>query len=187
MSACVKTSCRVAALLCLLAGSGLTSELCAQRAFELGLDAGVQLRGNGSDLTSVSYELPVSAVRAGLYVSPHVSLEAAVSATRVELDTFGSPTATAVEVLFAGLYHFGTDRTERRFHLLVGVPFRRTSASEGDSSISDTELGIVVAGIGVTLPVADRLGVRLQVRGIGWEGSSTRLSFLAGFSYLGGG
>ena len=159
----------------------------AQRPIELGVDAGVRLSGNGSDIGLVAWELPVSAIRIGLHVSQRFSIESSLSASRLDRDTFGSPTVTAVELLAMGLYHFGSDRASRRFHLMLGIPVRRSSASDGAVSISDTELGLVVGGVGLTLPLADHLAMRAQARALGWEDSTTRFSFLVGFSYLGGG
>jgi hypothetical protein len=82
-----------------------------------------------------------------------------------------------------GLYHFGQEIEEVRFHVLAGLPFRYRSASGGGAALSDSELGIAV-GAGVTLPLAEEWAMRLQSRAIGWSGSTTQLSFLAGLSLL---
>jgi len=159
----------------------------AQQAIELGVDAGVQLAGNGTDLEQTSWQLPVSAVRIAAHTGDHLSFEGAVSVNRTSFDDFDQTTVTAFELLSMALYHFGSDRSRRRVHLLLGVPIRYASASNSSGSYSDTEFGLIVGGIGLTLPVADHLGLRFQARGIGWEGSTTRLSFLVGFSYLSAG
>ena len=159
----------------------------AQTPIELGVDAGLELIGNGTDLTYTSWDLPVGAVRVGLHVGEHVSIESSLSAGRLEGDGPNATTVSTVELILSGLYHFGSDRSGRRFHVLLGIPVRRNSFSQGSFSDSSSEFGIVAAGVGLTMPVADHLAVRFQTRGIGWEGSTTRLSFLVGFSYLGGG
>jgi hypothetical protein len=117
-------------------------------------------------------------------VGEHVSLEAALGASRIELlDSFGEPTATDFELGVSGLYHFGTDRRARRVHLLLGIPFRYTRVTDDTGTISDSEYGIL-GGVGATLPVRGPLALRLQAQGIGWRHSTTRLSFLVGISTL---
>lgn len=168
----------------MLANAVWVSATAAQTALEIGVDAGLQIDGNGTDANVRTWGIPIRSVRAGLHVGAHTSLEAALGASRVELlNSIGEPTATNFEFGVSGLYHFGTDRSARRLHLLLGVPFRYGRVGDDTGTVSDSEYGIL-GGVGMTIPVRGALALRLQAQGIGWRHSTTRLSFLVGISTI---
>ena len=172
---------RVAVLLLLAFAFG-TAAVSAQAPYEIGLDAGLELEGNGTDLDVVRVSLPFASVRAARHVSTRVSVEVDASFSHVSFpDRVSSPSATRFGSSVAVLYHFGDDRSRPRLHAALGVPFQYVRATEGELTLSDSEVGLLAA-LGATIPASDRLAIRLQTRGIGWKGSRTSLSFLVGLS-----
>jgi hypothetical protein len=166
----------------LLFGLSAAGRSQAQAPIEVGVDAGLQIDGNGSDAELRTWSLPVAALRVGLHTSERLAWEVTLGASRVEiLDAPDSPVATDLDVGIQGLYHFGSNRESRRFHVLFGVPFRRTSIGDDTGTVSDSEYGIA-GGVGLTLPLSSVAALRVQTRGIAWRHTTTRLSFLVGLS-----
>ena len=156
----------------------------AQAPWEMGMDAGLELQGNGTDLDVVTVSLPFASLRAARHVSARVSVEADASFSHVSFpDRLSSPSATNLRASMAVLYHFGDDRARPRLYGSLGIPFQYVRASEGGQTLSDSEVGLLAA-LGATIPAGDRFALRTQARGIGWKGSRTSLSFLVGFSFF---
>ena len=162
-----------------LAAGGLS----AQGQVEVGFDGGVVIDGDGTDAEALTIALPLESIRMGFHLGRSFSLEMSLGGSRVKVLDAPSTTRTSLGFGVSGLYHFGPDIDQVRFHVLAGVPWRYRSVSDDSDSLSDSEFG-VSAGVGLTLPFAEAWAMRLQSRAVGWSGSETQLAFLIGLSLL---
>lgn len=155
--------------------------LVAQGQIEVGFDGGVLIDGDGTDAEVLTIAFPLQSIRMGLHLWRRFSLEMLLGGSRTKVLEDPSATLTDLSATVAGLYHFGDDAEQVRFHLLGGLPFRYRSVSDPGEDFSDSDVGIAF-GAGVTLPFAAEWAMRLQTRATGWSGSSTQLAFLLGLS-----
>jgi hypothetical protein len=128
----------------------LPASVAAQgRPVEFGIDAGGSFDVSGSNTVVVG--LPVQDFRAGVFVSDVVSIEPRVAFNFIDQD--GS-NLTAIDAQLGPVFHFSPDRSRPQGYVR---PFG------GVSYITDA--GAVVSlggGLGVKLPVGERLAVRVE-------------------------
>lgn len=161
----------------------LPHALAAQGQVEVGFDGGVAIDGDGTDAEVLTVGFPIQSMRLGLHFGQRLSFETSVGFSRVDILEDDQRALTSFDMAAYGLYHFGPDIEEVRFHVLGGIPLRYRAVPSGGESASDTEVGVLL-GAGFTLPFAEAWAMRLQTKGIGWSGSGTQLSFLLGLSLL---
>jgi hypothetical protein len=128
-----------------------------QGTWELGVDGGFVFTspdGDGAD-SMFDVSLPFQLIRAGVFVTPQISIEPTVAFNR--LDFGGDETLTQLSLLATGLYHLSTDRTRAQYYLQAGGGVDYVSFS-GDESASQW---LAAAGGGVKLPIMDQVSVRL--------------------------
>lgn len=148
-----------AAALALLAAAPALAQ--SPRPVELGMDALLAVTLDDPRITTLT--LPVGVVRAGFFASDRVSIEPALNLDYTGVEDQGSSTALALDVGL--LLHFSPDRTRRQGYLrpYVGVTHISVdydaSGQVGDASFTQYGAG---AGLGMKLPVRDRLAVRLE-------------------------
>ena len=123
------------------------------RPVELGLDGGLSISFNGG--TATSFTLPFQSVRAGFFLSDNVSLEPAASLNYLKLENVDA--IATVGLSFAALVHFNPDRSRAQPYFRPQAGF--TLLTAGGESASQLHVG---GGIGVKLPVANQLAVRLE-------------------------
>jgi hypothetical protein len=157
--------------------------LAAQGQVEVGFDGGVAIDGDGTDAEVLTVAFPLQSMRMGLHLGRRFSFEISAGFSRLDILDDDQNALTSFDLATYGLYHFGDDIGDVRFHLLGGLPLRYRSAPAGGGSVSDTDVGVLL-GAGFTLPFADAWAMRLQAKGIGWSGSETQLAFLIGLSLL---
>ena len=167
-------------VMALVAMTSTTSPMLGQTPVEMGVDAGLTLGGNGTDIDIVTVAIPVTSFRVGLHPATHWSLETAVGLTTISAN---STDVTALSMSLVGLYHFGADPTRTRFHLLAGIPFQYAHLGSQSTSDSEAEFG-VTGGAGLTVPVIPQLAVRLQARYQAMFNTRTELSVLVGLSFF---
>jgi len=142
-------------VLAMLIGSlCLTAPALAQgRPVELGLDAGVSF--SLSDPTVTTVNVPVQDLRAGFFVSDRVSVEPRVALSYVKVEN--SDALTTATAALGALVHFSGDRNRSQpyFRPFGGLTF----VDVGGGSETQFNLG---GGIGVKLPVAERMAARLE-------------------------
>ena len=176
------TSTSILLALCLLAASP-PDGLSAQGQVEVGFDGGVAIDGDGTDAEVLTVAFPLQSMRLGLHFGRRFSFETSVGFSRLDVLEDDEGALTSFDLAAYGLYHFGDDIEQVRFHVLGGLPFRYRAFPSGGDRVSDTEIGLLV-GAGFTLPFAQAWAMRLQTKAIGWSGSGTQLSFLMGLSLL---
>jgi hypothetical protein len=139
-------------------------EAASRKPIELGFDAALT-RESSDQAKQTSLTVPVPRIRVGFFLTDAVSLEPSVR-FQYSRSTFEDP-FTGNDVTSSGksydadlglLYHFSTDRTRSQIYVRPFVGIRGFSG-EGDSD-SQTSFG---GGLGLKLPAADRLGLRLEV------------------------
>jgi opacity protein-like surface antigen len=147
-------------MLAVLAGGMLTSDALAQSgAIEIGFDTGLTLRLN-SDKNGFEYEnqtainIPLQSVRVGFFVSDQLSIEPAIGFSYLDVGD------TSITQLGAGAnlqYHFTADATRTRFYIGAGGGLNLLDI--GDEQETQFGLG---AGLGVKLPIASRMAIRIE-------------------------
>ena len=122
---------------------------------ELGFDGG--LRISFDDVTETAIAVPFQSIRAGFLVSDNVSLEPALSFYYLKVEDSDALATLGLSV--AGLYSFSPDRSKPQpfFRPQAGLTF----VSIGGESASQFNVG---SGLGVRIPVANQLAVRLEAR-----------------------
>jgi hypothetical protein len=147
----------------------------AQMALEIGMDAGVNVGANGTDVDVTTVSAPVQALRVGVHILKRLSLESSTSFNLTSVQN--GPDLTRFRTDLTGLFHLGVDRTRLRPYLKGGLSYRLVDFGE----FSDGEFGIVGA-LGVTVPVIRQVALRFQ-GGVDAQ-FSTRNDFtgLVGFS-----
>jgi hypothetical protein len=139
-------------LLAIAASVALTlpASVAAQgRPVEFGIDAGGSFDVSGSNTVAIG--LPVQDFRAGIFVSDAVSIEPRVAFAFIDQD--GS-NLTAIDAQLGPVLHFSPDR---------GRPQGYVRPFGGVSYITDAGAVVSLGGaLGVKLPVAERLAVRVE-------------------------
>lgn len=168
----------VVALVALSLGGAATAA--AQRPIELGVDAGVQFDLEDPKTTVIG--IPVQNLRVGFFLSDKLSLEPAVAFNWIKAsgeDAFSTLSADA-----SLLYHFSADTERSQLYARPFVGLSRVGG--GGESVSQLQAG---AGLGVKLPMATRMALRLEgnIRH-GFESddiaSGTALGMAIGFSFF---
>jgi hypothetical protein len=152
---------------------------------ELGIDASV-VRNTATGTTVV--DIPVGLLRIGVFVSASVSIEPTVAVRYERLDG-ASLRSIAMEA--SVLYHFGANLAKPRvfFRPSAGIRSSRSVASASDEFSSFTESltdFVVGAGVGIKVPVNNRLSIRSELfarQGLGGESQSS-VGLFAGLSYF---
>ena len=138
-------------LLAIAASVALTPPASAAqgRPVELGIDAGGSFDVSGSNTVAIG--LPVQDFRAGIFVSDAVSIEPRVAFAFIDQD--GS-NLTAIDAQLGPVLHFSPGR---------GRPQGYVRPFGGVSYITDAGAVVSLGGaLGVKLPVAERLAVRVE-------------------------
>ena len=153
------------------------SALTAQsRPIELGTDLGVSFDfGGSSTLTTVS--IPTSTLRVGFWMTDRVSIEPNVGFTWLHVS---GESLTTIDAALALLYHFNADASRARPYITV---FPGLTHFNSDGSTTQFYAG---AGLGVLLPMQERLALRLEGRythlfsgdgGASSDGAAARVGF----------
>lgn len=141
----------VVALAVLSVGGAATAA--AQRPIELGVDAGVMFDLDDPKTTALS--IPVQGIRAGFFMSDKLSIEPAVAFNWIKAS---GEDAFSTLALDAGvLYHLSADASRSQLYVrpVAGV----TRFGGGGESTSQFNVG---GGIGVKLPMSERMKLRLE-------------------------
>lgn len=125
----------------------------AQRPIELGMDAGVMI--NLDDPKTTAFSLPIQGFRAGFFLSDRISLEPAIAFNWIKAS---GEDAFSTLALDAGLL-FHLTPTAGRSQVYLRPVGGLSRFSGGDESASQFNIG---GGLGVKLPLADRLKLRLE-------------------------
>ena len=142
------------------AAIGLPSQLDAQSgSVEIGFDTGLSLTMPSDtdfrDYDNVtSIDVPRQSIRVGFFVSDQLSIEPAVGFSWLDA---GGESLTQLALAGRVLYHFSPDPTRPRFYLGGGAGLNLIDLAEQQ----ETQFG-VGGGLGVKLPVADRMAIRLE-------------------------
>ncbi len=116
----------------------------------------------------------------GFAVTPNLSLEPSASLDLVSAD--GSR-FTSYTLGVGALYHFSTDRTRLQPYVRPFIEyFHSSTTTSSGATVSAGGSTIYGAGLGVKLPVNDRLAWRLEGAVDGNSSIKGRLKLLAGFS-----
>ena len=147
-------------MLAALAGALFTSEADAQSgSVEIGFDTGLTLY-IPSDTDFFDYEnqtsidVPQQSIRLGFFVSDQLSIEPAVG---FSYQDFGDLSVTQLGLAGRLLYHFSADPTRPRFYVGGGAGFNLIDVEDEQ----ETQFG-VGGGLGVKLPIADRMAIRVE-------------------------
>lgn len=142
----------IAVVLCSTAATVATASA-QSRGVELGIDGGFSYKVN--DPTVFQIDIPISRFRVGFMVSDHVSVEPAIEFDMIKVE--GEDAVTALGAQLGLLYHFSADATTSQafFHPFAGISW----VDFGAGSASQFHAG---GGLGVKLPVASQLAVRLE-------------------------
>ena len=138
----------------------------APRPIELGIDAAIRYR-TADDANLTSLEIPIPSFRVGFLLSDQLSLEpfGRIGWQRVSIEDplpgqDDSDSFTTYDLGIGALFHFAPDRTRTQPYLRPFVGISGFSGGGGDDdSASQLSFG---AGIGLKMPVADRLGWRIE-------------------------
>ncbi len=148
-------------LLCLLGAAPLAAQRAPGLPIELGVDAAL-VRDDATDVTTLS--IPLRRLRAGFFLSPLLSLEPTLAYERASRDATSASRFAGDLGLVAHLtgQPVGRARTPSLFaRPFVGVARRGVSSDERDFDESATQASVGV-GLGLKLPVADRLAWRVE-------------------------
>lgn len=130
------------------------------RPLELGVDGGVVYTdpaGEGRDNRVWDLALPVQNLRLGVFLTDRISVEPSISLAR--LDLRDDEDLTQVGAAGNLLYHLDTPGIRPRFFGQVGGGMEYVRVSDGGFRESDTQW-LAGAGLGMRLPVADRIALR---------------------------
>lgn len=168
----------VVALVALSLGGAATAA--AQRPVELGVDAGVQFDLEDPKTTVVG--IPIQNLRVGFFLSDKLSLEPSVALNWIKVS--GEDSFSTLGLDASLLYHFTADTERSQLYVRPFAGLMRVSG--GGESVNQMQAG---AGLGVKLPMATRMALRLEgnVRH-GFEtddiASGTALGMTIGFSFF---
>ena len=174
----------------LAAALAVASPASAQRATELGIDAGAFF-GLG-DQSSVAISLPASRFRVGFFQpGSRISIEPAAGLAFNK--TEGVDGVFAYDLELGALYHFRpilvTTTEPGQITTRVTSPYVRpfiglTGFSGGGDDASDNEISIG-AGLGTKIPWRNNLAFRLEANlGYGFDNEALRLGALVGLSFF---
>lgn len=144
------------------------------RPLELGIDAGVTVGLGDNSVTVV--DIPAQAFRIGFPMNSNVSIEPKLGLTLItgEGDTF-----TSYRAEVGLLYHLNTLRSGTYVRPFLGL----TGFSSGDT---DETHGLIGGGVGIKVPLRDRIGSRFEANlahSFG-DGSFNQIGLLAGLSFF---
>jgi opacity protein-like surface antigen len=143
------------------AAIGLPSQLDAQSgSVEIGFDTGLTYTMySDTDFTDsdnqTSINVPQQSIRLGFFVSDQLSIEPVVGFSYT--DNFLGESLTQLAVAGRVLYHFSADPTRPRFYLGGGAGFNLIDFFDQQ----ETQFG-VGGGLGVKLPIADQMAIRIE-------------------------
>lgn len=123
------------------------------RIWELGADAGLSFGLDDPNVTQL--QIPLQSIRAGIHVSPALSIEPFFGYNYLKVD--GIDAISQYQFGVGALYHFSQDRTRSQLYLRPSLAIVGVSAG----GTSDSEAGIGV-GIGMKWP---KMGGRMALRG----------------------
>jgi hypothetical protein len=155
------------------------SRLAAQsKPIELGTDIGMSLDFGGGTLTTVS--IPTSSLRVGFWMNDRVSVEPNLGFTWLH---FSGENITTLDAAVALLYHFNTDPSRARPYVTVFPGLTHLSAGASSTQFFGG------AGLGVLLPLQERLAARLEGQyshtfSSDEVGSGNTVAARIGFSYF---
>jgi hypothetical protein len=136
------------------------------RTLELGFDGGIVYTDPSEAAIANTWDVsfPFQKVRAGLFLTPQISIESAASVNR--LDFGDDETATSFGLQGNVLYHFTADRARPQFFAQAGGGMEYVSFKFDDESENDTQW-LAGAGVGVKVPLTDWLSLRTA--GVYWR------------------
>ena len=152
------------------------AQTASPKVWEFGMDAGIGFsHQNGASVTTIS--IPASTVRAGVFVTPAVSIEPGIGLFRT---SSGGSALTSFELVVGALYHFETSRAKDQPYVRPFVDYLHSSAS-GLPSASTTGLGV---GVGIKHPFNPRISGRAELNLAHYDTSpgTTKIGILAGIS-----
>jgi hypothetical protein len=179
---------RVLAVLCLVSSSAVAQRRTASASsnasmpWEIGADGGISFNrqsSGGTSVTTTVIQLPIPMIRAGVFLSPQISVEPALGLSRVS-NSGGS--VTTFNVIVGALYHFEPNRALNQPYVRPFIDYTHFSSS-GSPGGSQTGFGV---GLGIKHPLKEhnRMGVRGEVNIAHYDTSPGTLSIglLGGFS-----
>jgi hypothetical protein len=172
-----------AALLAATAHAAEAQTAPAPRPIELGIDGSVTFQLEEPHVTSVL--LPFQRFRVGFFTSENVSVEPSLALNYFHVSGASQTGLTADLGL---LYHFPAAPSGARFYLrpFGGLSLNASSGEGSDDTVTRFHLG---GGLGVKIPLADRLRTRMEVNlEHGFKNDDVRsrntLGLSAGFSFF---
>lgn len=174
----MRTTLRAAALAAMaMLGSSVAM---AQRPIEIGFDAGLQF--DLESPTTTVFSLPIQAVRFGFFLSDRVALEPNLGINWFKVE--GEDAFSTLNLEMGLPYLLGGQPGGTRTYLRPSIGIARVGG--GGESVTQFQAG---GGIGVKIPAADRMALRLEANVLhGFESdeaaSGTRLGLLFGLSFF---
>lgn len=154
---------------------------------ELGMDAALTF-GMGAPAgasNTTTFELPLTQIRAGFFVSPELSIEPSFG---IQYASANGASSSLYHIGVGALYHFSTVRSANQVYVRPFINFENGNASvAGNSaSVSSTAFG---AGLGIKMPMSDRMAWRFEANlahnsNNNFDDSPNRIGLLAGLSYF---
>jgi hypothetical protein len=150
----------------------LAQDTAQKKPIELGIDAAIARESeDGRKVTSLV--LPISRFRVGFFLTDAVSLEPSVSfsyyhiSRDIDIPGFdGTSSGFNYDLDVGLLYHFRTDRTKAQPYVRPFLGLRGFSADNESPNSDFPDSGTQVsfgAGLGYKIPLANRVGTRLEV------------------------
>jgi hypothetical protein len=146
------------------------------KVWEIGADAGLQFGLDDPNTTTL--QIPFQSIRAGIHVSPVLSIEPFFGLNYLKVEGLDDAIST-YEFGVGALYHFSESRT--RSQIFVRPALSVVGASVGGESDSEVGAGV---GLGIKWP---KLGGRMAWRGeanISFINDNTVLGALFGISFF---
>lgn len=155
-----------------LPAAAVAQDAAPKKPIELGIDAAIARETQGSQKIT-SLVLPVSRLRVGFFLTDAVSLEPAIALSYFHVsndsDISGfdrSSSGFNYDLDVGLLYHFRTDRTKAQPYVRPFLGLRGFSTSNDAPNNDFPDSGTQVsfgAGLGYKIPLASRVGTRLEV------------------------
>ena len=145
------------------------------KVWELGADAGLSFGLDDPNVTQLN--IPVQSIRAGIHVTPALSIEPFLGYTYFKVD--GIDAITQYQFGVGALYHFSENRAQSQLYLRPSLAI--VGASAGGASDSEAGIGV---GIGMKWP---KMGGRMALRGeagVFAINDNTSLNALFGVSFF---
>jgi len=157
---------RVLAALCLVSSSAVAQRRAASASsnaelpWEFGVDGGLSFNrqsGGGTSVTTTVIQLPIPMIRAGVFLTPQVSLEPALGLSRI---SSSGASATTINLIVGVLYHFEPSRALNQPYVRPFIDYTHFGGTGGGGS--QTGFGV---GLGIKHPLKEhnRMGVRGEV------------------------